>query len=157
MAIEDYLTDDEELLLKWRGSLDDEGSSAFNQSSSFFGATDKRLLYSNTNGTFKDIEYSHISSIESESEQEIKNIADFDGESLAAGAVGLLISLGGLSIESAPVLGIGVVIVLVATFLNMEDVQKVQVITGDELHSQLNFKSPDNIAADLSRIIREHS
>lgn len=157
MGIGEYLASDEELLLQWQGNVDKEQSSTFGNSNSAFGATNQRLVYLNDGGGFKDIEYSHISSIESETEKEVKALAEFDGGSLVAGGIGALFFIIGVNVESGAALVLGIILAAIAMALNMEDVQKIMVITGDEAHSKLEFKTSDDVAAELSRIIRENS
>lgn len=67
--LEEYLASEEELLLSFSPeSIQDEDTDpdlfSINDNDPVFGATDRRILYSS--GGFKDIEYSHISSIENQ-------------------------------------------------------------------------------------------
>lgn len=103
--LQNYLASDEELLLSFsaenvlrRGSDDGESFSQTLESAQFdsdyeFGATDRRIVYVTGTGGFKDIEYSHISSIESATETD-------NSEQLGAfvlGCCGGILALGGLT------------------------------------------------------------
>lgn len=77
-----YLADGENLLISFNADSVERGedsddtpdfSGLFGGSNStnyVFGATDQRIVYLDKSNSFKDIDYSHISSIESEIEEE---------------------------------------------------------------------------------------
>ncbi|WP_152423322.1 PH domain-containing protein [Haloterrigena salina] len=158
MPLKNYLGDNEELLLSWGGKPDEDDEFFSTSGTNLeFGATDKRLIFYDDNGSFKDIEYTHISSIEAETDKEVKDISDFDDNGLLLGGLGAIVSVVGVLIEIMPILLIGIVLIMIVMFLNLEDVQKVKIITGDEMPSRVNFKTTENISGDLSKIIRDNS
>lgn len=176
--LEGYLASDEELLLSFtaesvsQGKQESDDNPSFsemveNQSSSnyTFGASDRRIVYLDDSGGFKDIDYQHISSIETELEED-------NSEAGVAGSIGccggfiLLGGFAGLSdnIGTAILLilgGAALLALAVKLFQNADSTekQKVKFITGDEAHQQLEVTlSPDadeNIGAELSKILRE--
>jgi hypothetical protein len=153
------------------GSKDDinlsETLESVGQSSTHeFGATDRRIVYLTSSGKFKDLEYTHISSIESS--QKIDNGDEVMGYLI--GAIGILGGLGGVvTLTDQPLFGFA--IVLAGGWMvydaqnrleNAESTEKqlINFITGDEETQQLELTlSPDadsNIGAELSSILREH-
>lgn len=176
--LQDYLASDEELLLSFsaenvergEGSDSDESLSQMLENAQTgseyeFGATDRRIVYLTDSGGFKDIEYSHISSIESEKETDNSQ----EGGAIALGCCGGVLALAGLGgISDDPgtaliALLIGGVLLAAAVkvFQNAEssEKQKIKFITGDEAHQQievtLSSDADANIGAELSRILRE--
>jgi len=129
-----------------------------------FGATDRRIVYLGDNGSFKDIEYQHISSIESKSES--KEPVWAIAGAIAAGCCGILLFVGGVTgIADDPVagllallLGTGLLTIAVKLYQNGEnrERQKIKLITGDEADQQLEFTTSENIGAELSQIVREN-
>lgn len=172
-----YLAEDEELLLSFRAvkvtqGNEDETDQSFSEkvndrssdSNYTFGATDRRIVYLEDSGGFKDIDYQHISSIETDVEEE----EDTDPRIGIACCGGLLLlaGLGGLSDDPQTAiisLLIGVGLIAGAVHMDYEEEktekQKMKFITGDEAHQQLEVTlSSDadaNIGAELSRILRE--
>jgi hypothetical protein len=175
--LQNYLASDEELLLSFsaenvlrRGSDDGESFSQTLESAQFdsdyeFGATDRRIVYVTGTGGFKDIEYSHISSIESATETD-------NSEQLGAfvlGCCGGILALGGLtSIGDKP--GTALFGIILGGFLfaaavkvyqnaNSSTKQKVKFITGDEASQKievtLSSDAGANVGAELSQILRE--
>jgi len=176
--LESYLASDEELLLSFRaedvsrGGDDDDDTPDFsemlgnqNASKYTFGATDRRVVYLDDSGAFKDIDYQHISSIESDVEEDNSE----QGAGLALGCCGgfiLLAGFGSLSDQPGTALfmvvgGIALVALAVKLFQNADTSEKQQIkfITGDEVHQQIEITLPsnadENVGAELSRILRE--
>jgi hypothetical protein len=171
--LKNYLASDEELVLSFSaesvtlGGDDTDDNSTWSQDESEyrFGATDRRIVYLDNSGGFKDIGYQHISSIESEIEED-------DSDKTAGGVVGccggiiLLGGLGGISNDPGTgilliLAGVGVLGLGVAIYQNAETTenQKITFITGDEAKQQIEViltkDADDNIAAGLSSILRE--
>jgi len=176
--LESYLASDEELLLSFRaedvsrgGDNNDDGPDFSemvknqNVSEYTFGATDRRIVYLDDSGAFKDIDYQHISSIESDMEEDNTE----EGVGLALGCCGGFILLGGFgSVAEQPGLALlmlagGIVLVALAVKVyqnaDVSERQKIKFITGDEAHQQieitLSSTADENIGAELSRILRE--
>lgn len=164
-SVEDYLAKGEELILAFGAdSVDSGGDDSPNwgaQTTEYsFGATDRRLVYLGDDGSFKDIEYRHISSIETESE------TDEPGGAIVAGVCGGLLLFAGIAgISDDPgmgllflIIGVGLLAAAVKLFQEHEETekQKIKVITGDEADQQLEFTTSENIGAELSRILREN-
>jgi len=177
--VEDYLASGEELMLSFEAESvirgDENNNESPNVSKMFgsssttaeytFGASDRRIVYLDDSGAFKDIDYQHISSIESETEE--NNSGKDIGATL--GCCGGFLFLGGLgSIADDPgtailllLIGIGLLVVAVKVFQNAEvtEKQKIKFITGDEAHQQievtLTSDTEANIAAELSSILRK--
>lgn len=168
-----YLASDEELLLSFtaekvtRGQDDDNQAleQQLNSSQYQFGATDRRIVYLSESGAFKDIDYQHISSIESDVEEDDTE----QGAAVVAGCCGGMLLLGGFGMLSdspgaailSILLGGGLLALTVKLFQNAEttEKQKVKFITGDEADQRLEVtltESADTtIGAELSRILRE--
>lgn len=175
--LQNYLASDEELLLSFsaenvqRGESDDGESfsqmleNAQSDSDYEFGATDRRIVYVTGSGGFKDIEYSHISSIESATETDNSEQQGAFG----LGCCGGILALGGLaSITEDPgtalfgiLLGGLLLAAAVKVFQNANSStkQKIKFITGDEAHQQmevtLSSDADANVGAELSQILRE--
>lgn len=163
-----YLADTEELLQTWEGNLIDEVEE--DSTPAAFGMTDRRLLCVTEDNEFKDVGYSHISSIEAESDTE----SSFEGKDYR-----MLIGLGVLfvfpgawiwntvSIWMVLVsLVLGVLMVVTGwdnrddpewnSFETVEhDVHTIRVITGDELTKRLVFATQEDVAGDLSYTVRQ--
>lgn len=167
--LETYLASDEQLLLSFtaenvsRGGDNDDyttGSSEYT-----FGATDRRVVYLDNSGAFKDIDYQHISSIESDKEEDNSEQAG----SFVLGCCGGFMLLGGFgSLADQPgvalfgvIIGIALIALAVKLFQNSDtsEKQKLKFITGDEAHQQIEITLPsnadENIGAELSKILRE--
>lgn len=165
--LQNYLASEEELLLSFsaesvEGNTDDDVSQDIEYK---FGATDRRIVYITSSGDFKDIEYTHISSIESESETS-------NNEEIGAvcgGCCGGMVLIGALgAVGDSPAGGIlGVLLggaILAAAYYvykNAEETekQKIKFITGDEADQQIeatvSTDESTNIAAELSSILRD--
>lgn len=175
--VEKYLASDEELLLSFSAESVTQGSEGDNDNPNFlemlesqsaaeytFGATDRRVVYLDSSGGFKDIDYQHISSIESDVEEDIS-----DQGAAVLGFCGGLILLGGFAgLTDNP--GMGILLILVGAGLlaiavklsqsaDTTEKQKIKFITGDEADQQIEVTlTPDtdgNIGAELSQILRE--
>jgi hypothetical protein len=162
--IDKYLAEGEQLILSFGADSVNSGENngpdlGFQSTEYMFGATDRRLVYLGDDGSFKDIEYRHISSIETD------NDTDVPAGAVAAGCCGgILVVTGVVGLADSPIgaigsLIIGVVLVAVAVKLFSDDTEKqnIKIITGDEADQQLEFTTSDNIGAELSSIVREHS
>jgi hypothetical protein len=176
--LDHYLAPDEELLLSFSAeSVDRNGESdndnslsdiienSSNDSEYQFGATDRRVVYLTDSGNFKDIDFNHISSIESGMEDDYSE----HGPGLAVGCCGGVLVLTGF-VSIADTAGIALVELLIGGLLlagavkllqnaNTSEKQKIKFITGDEKHQQIEITltpdSKENIGAELSRILRE--
>lgn len=175
--LKSYLAENEELLLSFRAvkvsqGEDEEENQSFsemveaqNSSTDYtFGATDRRIVYLDDTGGFKDIDYQHVSSIETDVEEESET-----DPRIGLGCCGGLLVLAGFGgISDDPgmaiiTLLIGAVLIAAAVKMDFEadetEKQKMKFITGDESHQQLEVTlSSDadaNIGAELSRILRE--
>ena len=175
--LEKYLSSDEELLLSFSAESVTQGSEGNHDNPNFletlenqspsdytFGATDRRVVYLDNSGAFKDIDYQHISSIESDLEENISQHGP-----TALGCCGGFILLGGFAgLTDNP--GMGILLILVGAGLlaiavkllqnaDTTKKQKIKFITGDETHQQIEVTlTPDtdaNIGAELSQILRE--
>lgn len=169
--LESYLASEEELLLSFSAESvegEDAGTDFASDSEYMFGATDRRIVYVTGSGGFKDIEFSHISSIESDTETEE------DGQEALAictgccGGVAVVSGIITLFDEPSSALagllsGGGLLAVAYYAYQNADgettEKQKVKFITGDEADQQIEATvSPDvsgNIGAELSSILRE--
>jgi hypothetical protein len=179
-VVTDYLSADEDIKLQWKGGLKtiDDGLKSWQDkletgtNKTTFAATTQRLLYINEDSSFKDIEYSHISSVEVDKSTKpmIEELTLM--EQLAM--VGILIGVVGVVgiFSSAFVIGIlglgGSGVILGVILMKVEDhseflipsektTYEVRIITGDEAHQQIEFETEENVGAGLSRIIRQHS
>lgn len=170
-SVEDYLASDEELFLSFPAITVDDGSnnldSGFGTTQSDsrhqFGATDRRIIYLTASGDFKDLDYSHISSIEAATDDD-----ENAGPYLVAccGGVFILSGIAGLMDDPdraflALLLG-GAMVYGGAKWLedvNSSDRETIKFITGNEEQQQIEVTvSSDverNVAAELSRILRE--
>lgn len=173
MKLDNYLASDERLLLSFSALNVDRGdeeatSTSFASSQNIpdyqVGATDRRIVYLTSSGDFKDIDYNHISSIETETGED-ENVAPF-----ALGCCGGVLLLSGIgSFIDSPGMGLfgllvgGVILYAAAKWhesLNAIEKQKIKFITGDEAHQKIEVtieKDEDkHIGPELSRILREH-
>lgn len=176
-GLENYLAKNEELLLSFTAvevtqgtSEDDEQSFSSmleNQTvdaTYIFGATDRRIVYLLNSGSFKDIGYEHISSIEADIEEE-EDIDPRAGIGICGGFL-LLAGVGGISDDP----GLGILLLIVgagliagAVYMDHEEEiqkrQKIKFITGDEAHQQLQVTVSSDasaeLGAELSQILRE--
>lgn len=176
--LDEYLGEGEEILLGWTGGIipdeDDERSSqeklqaAKQESGVEFGATDQRIVYMDNDANFKDIDYRHISSVESS----VESAPDPEPFQLLGG-VGVFFAAFGIGlIFLKPILGILLTIVAFGAIwfavdecggftetFNWEEKTtgyKITFITGNELHSEVRIKTGENVGADISRIVREN-
>jgi hypothetical protein len=167
--LEEYLASEEELLLSFSPeSIQDEDTDpdlfSINDNDPVFGATDRRILYSS--GGFKDIEYSHISSIENQTKTEAEN----QNGPICTGICGGIFLLSGvagfgdnpLTALFGLLLGGGLLIAAYHIYEPKAESDKKEVITlitGDETDQQIEVTAlsdeSTNIGAELSRIVRE--
>lgn len=180
--IDGYLTENEEVQLQWKGALEpDERTDVQNLKNQLgigtignatFVATNRRLIFLNSDGQFKDIANSHISSVEVDKSDEpdltpIQWVAMFGLLTAGAGLLGFLglLAIGfGASLLSFVIGGamFGIAWTIVDTPSEIFDVAEktiyeVKIITGDETDQQIKFETEENIGANLSRIVREYS
>ena len=166
-AVNQHLTSDEEALRTWTGELVDEENESSERAT--FRLTDRRLICVTTGGQFKDIGYSHISSIEADEGID----RDYEGKSwkwLIGGGVLLLlagISIGGSDIASLLLsFSLGAVLVWYGWNVQDEDrwntftviktrVYTIKVITGDELTTRMVFTTTEDVAGDISHTVRQ--
>lgn len=165
---EQYLANKEELLHTWSGRLVDEEES--DSVPATFGMTDRRLLCVTDNDEFKDVGYSHISSIESESD------TNTEIESVSYSILlltGLIMIIGGVVFWGQLHWVLMVLSVLIGILFlvfgwsvrNDEewssietsevDIYTIKVITGDELTKRLVFTTEKDVAGDLSYTVRQ--
>lgn len=164
--LQNYLASEEELLLSFTAdSVEGNTEEEFQDVEYKFGATDRRIVYITSNGDFKDIEYTHISSIESETES--SNYEEVGA--ICGGCCGGVFLVGALSaVGSSPASGIlgvligaGVIAGAYYIYKNAEETekQKIKFITGDEADQQIeatvSTDESTNIAAELSSILRD--
>lgn len=165
--LQNYLASDEELLLSFSAeNIEDSTDDSVSQDTTYkFGATDRRIVYITSSGGFKDIEYTHISSIESENQTDNTE----EGGAICIGCCGgvfLIAALGAIGESPASgILGVliggAVVVGAYYAYQNAEQTekQKIKFITGDEADSKIeatvSTDESTNIAAELSRILRE--
>lgn len=169
MAIEDYLTGDEEVQLQWAGQVK-SGLKNVAGGAVDFAATNTRILVVSSSGSSKDIDYSHVSSVEVKTSSEY-SFAETHWNLILGFfllPMGLMILLLG-SPEQANIAGVSVILGLglLAYYWDEFDgfdnlikseettVYKIKLITGDEDAQQISFKTTDDIGAALSRIVRE--
>jgi hypothetical protein len=166
-AVNQHLTSDEESLRTWTGELVDEENESSERAT--FRLTDRRLICVTTGGQFKDIGYSHISSIEADEEID----RDYEGKSwkwVIGGGVLLLltgISIGGSDIGTMLLsFVLGAILVWYGWNVRSEDrwnsftviktkVYTLKVITGDELTTRMVFKTTEDVAGNISHAVRQ--
>lgn len=159
--LQNYLASEEELLLSFTSeSVEGNSEYEFQDVEYRFGATDRRIIYLTSDGSFKDIEYTHITSIESETSNQKPAV-------ISGGCCGGIFLLGALSSfgDSPTQAIIGVLIgggIIAGTYYiynNSDETRKIRFITGDEADQQITATvSTDgsvNIAAELSSILRD--
>lgn len=160
--LRDLLSDQEELYLEFRGKSDNLG---FGRST--IGITDQRLVWVARNGTFGDLDYSHIISMDSKrslgwKEADNPKIGLFKG---AIGAmlflpVGIILGLSGLSwgwglFGIALTAFIGFLVIF--AIQNSGIVQILEIKTGDPEYPTINIHTTAEEAANLVRVIRNHT
>jgi hypothetical protein len=166
-SIEDYLANEEDLILSFGAeSVGEDNTSDWDpQSTEYsFGATDRRLVYLGTDGSFKDIEYRHISSIETETETE----TDINPGAIGAiiGGLAIVLGISGLAQSGNPPI-VAVLSILIGGPLliwgisydhnpDPTEKQNITIITGDEADQQLEMTTAEDVGAELSGIVREH-
>jgi hypothetical protein len=170
--LDEYLASDEEMLLSFSatdvtrkgGETDTFLSNLQAGTGGYqFGATDRRIIYLTTSDDFKDIDYGHISSIETNTEEDTPV-----GPVLVGCCGGLLMLSGLVSLLDDPMQSLfglllgGVILFGAVKWGQRADTskkQKITFITGDEAHQRIELTvKPDsdvNIGAELSRILRE--
>ncbi|RDZ44684.1 hypothetical protein C5B91_10060 [Haloferax sp. Atlit-10N] len=173
--LSEYLVDGEEIIIEWTGGIKPDGElegqdkikAAKKSSGVSFAATNQRIIYLDREGGFKDIDYQHISSVESKP----KTRNDPNKQQLLGMAgVGLAsFSIGGFLFN--PVFGISLLILgvcvtlyamklaggFVETFnLDKKVVgQSITLITGDEAHPRVNITTDNEVGPELSKVVRE--
>lgn len=170
MDVEGYLTTNEEVRLQWDGQVKSGLTNAI-KGSVIFAATNMRLLAITDSGNSKDIEYSHISSVEVETSPKYSSTGT--QRDLILGFIslfgGLLILLVAENNAQILLAGIGFILGLGFVVFNWDDfegfsslfdfeettVYNITLITGDEENNQISFQTEENIGAELSRIVRE--
>jgi len=168
--LEEYLASNEDLLLSFTAqNVSQGGNSDDNQTATsyIFGATDRRIVYLDNSESFKDIDYQHISSIESSVDEN----TDISKAAKAAvpgccGGFTLVSSIGAVADDPASgiimiLIAVGFLAVAVKMYQSPETTEKQQVkfITGDEAHQQIEVTLASdvdsNVSAELSQILRE--
>lgn len=158
LAESEYLANGEELLRTWSGELIDEGG---NERPASFGTTNRRLVCLTESGLFKDIDYIHVSSIETEPDS-----TDFDPRYVV-----WFLLLGGISCVLLFFTKFNIwMLVFGAVFLSLgllirgsgewkEDVrgdntERISILTGDEELGKIEFTTSDEVSAALNYVIR---
>ncbi|TKX84968.1 hypothetical protein EXE43_16085 [Halorubrum sp. SS5] len=167
------LAETEDVELAWKGEIEQEEEESV---SCDFLATDRRLMYSARVGHLKDIDYDHISSVESHTETNSKLNPDLDyppifALGLVIGAIGGGLSLGSGNLLLAIVLWIGGSLVAAYPLIAgdtdevenpwvEETVYKIRIrTTGDTIAQDMApqvISTRENIGPDLSRIVQEN-
>lgn len=170
MNIDDYLTENEEIRLQWDGKIK-SGLSTVSRGAVIFAATNSRLLVVTNSGSSKDIEYSHISSVEVETKPSYNPTFEQTG-----------LIIGFLAITTGPIAFVAsntnlqalIFLLYISSGVYLlksnwgdfagvgdlfdfekEKVYKITLITGDEEDNEISFQTEENIGAELSRIVRE--
>jgi hypothetical protein len=175
--LQDYLASGEKLLLSFSAESvirgDDDENNGFwdglenaqEESEYQFGATDRRIIYLTDSGAFKDIEYSHISSIESDIETDNSE----EEGAIAVGCCGGIFAVAAMgAVSDDPAMALLALLIggaLLAGAAKMyqnaseSENRKIKFITGDEADQQievvLSSEAEDNVGARLSSILRE--
>lgn len=158
--LQDYLASDESIVHSWEGEITDGGSSR----KGVLAVTDRRVVYL-AGGSFKDIEYSHITSVETE----VEELPDVNLPLILMGLGGVCVILGFLTIGGVGVLNTAVLIVGGLLFVGLGYLMKdigldeaspdpthtVKIITGDEDEQELTFEMEKNVGAEISSTLRE--
>lgn len=171
--LQDYLTDSEKLELvfdareimeKNESEKNPDGVGARNIGSATFGATDRRIVYLTESGGFTDIEYSHIKSYSSET-NDVTKVTD-KGKLIIASVFGM--SLGFFALVSSILSGIYIIAiggVGLVIGLSMEgEINKkhgteheINLQYGDISNQDITVKTEEeNIGPQLSSIIRQY-
>jgi hypothetical protein len=162
--LESYLASEEELLLSFSAERieDEDPHRDFSSNADYiFGATDRRILFITSSDEFKDIEYSHISSIETDTDRESPRTALYAGICGGIFIIGGIGSLGDdpLSALFVTLLGGGLLVGGYYLFQDRASTEKITFITGDEavqqIEATISSDESTNIGAELSRILRE--
>lgn len=181
-SIEDYMTEAEEIKLRWEGGLTSGSGDATDKTlaerledaqnqatTTKFAATTQRLLYLDGDASFKDIDYKHISSVEVDKSTEpdptpLQTLTLISGIGFVA-VTGMALVMGEpvwLLLSLVSIAGLGYAYSKGISLDELGDLNEITtyditVITGDEAHQQISFETEENVGADLSRIVREHS
>lgn len=154
--LKSYLSDDEELEMRWTGKNK-------SNTSCIYGATDSRIVYYDSEQNFKDIPFSDVKSVEEETKQDTA----LYGKLSQAGFLGFLLSIllffsgSELSLMAfiASILSISLAILLKKTGGRENVISSYRVVKikyGDKGRSQLQIMTDDNsIGSKLSRLVRQ--
>ena len=160
--IKDYLATDESIRQSWSGRVKDDGGS--NQGT--LALTDRRVAYL-MGKSFKDVEYSHITSVETDVDE-----VSIDNAGLyfkIIGGVGIMSSFINIVLDmlinflivlicGSLLFAFGKLFETVDTEEHMPDpTHSISIITGDEVNQELTFETTEDIGAEISRAVREKS
>jgi len=167
--IQEYLPDKEDILLHAKGNIvteENQNSNPYSddEGNDVFVATDRRVAYLMNDNEFKDVDYAHISSVETELDKRIKPNMNLTG--LAAS---VSFGIGGLLLITGNPVGIAPLILSVYLFIKTysqlgdmeeagdlhEEVEIIRLITGDEPNQQLEFRTSEDIGSEVSRTVRK--
>jgi len=157
--IGDYLASDEAIEHAWEGEITDDSGSH----QGTLALTDRRVVYL-MGSSFKDVEYSHITSVETEVEEppDVNISLLFKGVGVAALAVGilaivldLLFSFVAMTLGGLGLIGFGIAFDRVDMEEHGPDpTHTISIITGDESDQELTFETNENVGAEISRTVR---
>lgn len=161
--VDDYLASEEEITHQWNGKISDGESTG---TKGTLIATDRRVAYL-AGGSFKDIDYSHIRSIESDTNEapDVTLVDVLSGFSAFFGVTWIISSFIGGDVTA---LAMGLALVVLAFLLyhfqthdkresELLEKQSVTIVTGDGRENEINFETTEYIDADLSKTIREQA
>lgn len=158
--LQDYLASDESIVYSWEGEIIDGGSSR----KGVLAVTDRRVAYL-AGESFKDIEYSHITSVETE--VEAQSDVDIPQATMILGGIAVMggvFTIGmGAELFSLFVIVLGVIIGVKGYRMrggNFDEAtpgstHTVSIITGDETDQELTFETDENVGAEISSTLRE--
>lgn len=162
--VQDYLASEESIVHSWEGQITDGGLSQ----EGLLVITDRRVAYL-AGESFKDIEYSHIASIEMEVDSQTIPDIDISQATMILGGVAVMgggVSIGmGTELFSLIVVVLGVMIWVQGYRMRGGDFDQsspspthtVKIITGDESKQELTFEAAENVGAEISRTLRENA
>ena len=158
--INDYLATDESIRQSWSGKIKDDGGS----DQGTLALTDRRIVYL-MGKSFKDIEYSHIISVETDvDEVSIDNAGRYfkitGGIVIVLNLINIVLDM---LINFFIVFICGLLIFAFGKLFEKADTEEhmpdpthsISIITGDEVDQELTFKTTEDVGAEISRAVRE--
>lgn len=161
--VDEYVASGEEITHQWNGKISDGERTG---TKGTLIATDRRLAYL-AGGSFKDIDYTHIRSIESDTKEAPDvTLSDLLSGFFAFFGVTWILSsfIGG----DPTALGMGLVLVVLAYLLynyqsyeerDPERIEKqtVTIVTDDERENEITFETTEHSDVDVSKTIRDRA